>query len=289
MAALIPQELSAYNASSNDRSTLSAIKDRLLKPSLTSHYICQFQVPNTGFITERIDTNATKLYDKVSLPCFEASLPGSSLMTNEINDDHTGVTERHAYRRQYDDRADFTFYVGAEDHYVIRLFEAWMSYAMNEQYGNFAAANNYHYRAEFPDNYSTGGPNGGALSITKFEKDFATSKTSLVYNFVRAFPISINSMPLSYDSSDLLKCTVSLSYSRYWIEQLSRSNTPVTGTTSGSASTPTQNTGLNRQDLRTWARTNETMIQNVGTSRQREILEATKAGTPIREVQRIDL
>jgi hypothetical protein len=37
---------------------------------------------------------------------------------------------------------------------------------------------------------------------------------------VKAFPLSINSMLVSYDSSQLLKCTVSFTYSRYWIEGL---------------------------------------------------------------------
>ena len=36
------------------------------------------------------------------------------------------------------------------------------------------------------------------------------------YNFISAYPI-INSMPLSYDASELLKVTVSMSYTRYYI------------------------------------------------------------------------
>ena len=201
--------------------SMSEIKSKLLRPALTSHYICDFQPPNNEFIPKRVDSkSASKRYDKLSLACIEASLPGSSLMTNEINDDYTGVTERHAYRRQYDDRADFTFYVGAEDYYVIRLFEAWIGYAANEQYGNVVQFNNYTYRVNFPDDYCTGSAKGGSLSIRKFERDYTTTRTSLVYNFVRAFPTNINSMPVSYDASDLLKCTVSFSYSRYWIEPL---------------------------------------------------------------------
>ena len=41
----------------------------------------------------------------------KASLPGTSLATTELNNDHSGVTERHAYRRQYDTTSSFTFYV----------------------------------------------------------------------------------------------------------------------------------------------------------------------------------
>ena len=39
------------------------------------------------------------------------------------------------------------------------------------------------------------------------------------YKFINAYPISINSIPVSYDSSQLLKCTVSFTYSRYIISR----------------------------------------------------------------------
>ena len=43
---------------------------------------------------------------------------------------------------------------------------------------------------------------------------------TLAYEFIRAFPLSIGSMPVSYESSSLLKCTVSLSYIRYVVRDL---------------------------------------------------------------------
>ena len=43
----------------------------------------------------------------------------------------------------------------------------------------------------------------------------------LRYAFVRSFPIAINSMPVSYDTSQLLNVTVSMSYVRYVIDNLS--------------------------------------------------------------------
>ena len=44
-----------------------------------------------------------------------------------------------------------------------------------------------------------------------------TTKQSLTYTFVKSYPIAVNSMPVSYDASNLLKCTVSMSYIRYFI------------------------------------------------------------------------
>ena len=37
------------------------------------------------------------------------------------------------------------------------------------------------------------------------------------YRFLKAYPISINSMPVSYEASQLLKCTVNFNFSRYLV------------------------------------------------------------------------
>jgi len=58
------------------------------------------------------------------------------------------------------------------------------------------------------------------LEVTKFERTGdgkSYTGSTLTYNFVNAFPISVFSMPVSYESSSLLKCTVSFSYIRYYI------------------------------------------------------------------------
>jgi hypothetical protein len=203
-----------------DIRSIGNITSKLLQPSLTSHFICNFSLPNggAGFFRDRgIDTSPTKMSDRLSLACSEASLPGSSLATIDIDNDYHGVSEKHAYRRLYDDKADFTFYVSSEDYYVIRFFEAWIGYTVNEQYGdrNTINSSTYNYRVNYPNDYYA-----RSLSITKFERDWGKSgSTQLKYNFVNAFPISINSMPVSYDTSSLLKCIVSYSYQRYWIEE----------------------------------------------------------------------
>jgi hypothetical protein len=193
------------------------IRSKLLQPALTSHFICNFSLPTGGatFFSDR-EINSRQISDRLSLACSDASLPGSSLATIDIDNDFHGVSEKHAYRRLYDDKADFTFYVSSEDYYVIRFFEAWIGYTVNEQYRNNTIKNsNYNYRVNYPKDYYTEN-----LSITKFERDWGkTGSTKLTYNFVNAFPISINSMPVSYDASSLLKCTVSYSYQRYWIEE----------------------------------------------------------------------
>jgi len=186
------------------------VKATLLNPALTSHYVCKFSPPSSSYFTDQEQSfpgaNYNSNQDLIELSCSEASLPGSSLMTNEINDDFTGVTERHAYRRQFDDRIDFTFYVD-HDYRIINFFESWISYCGKEDSQENLNNRNYFYRFNFPDEYQTDN-----LYVTKFERDLGST---LEYRFIRAYPISITSMPISYDSSQLLKCTVSFTYSRY--------------------------------------------------------------------------
>ena len=230
---------------------VKSIKEKLLRPALTSHYICSFQIPNTGFITSRASVNIQKTADLINLACFEASLPGSTLATHDINNDFTGVSEKHVYRRLYDDRADFSFYVDAKEYYVIKVFEAWMGYSVDEQYNSNKRGDiegrTYNYRVNYPDLYCT-----DKISITKFERSTVTPQ--LTYTFVKAFPVSINSIQVSYDSSQLLKCTVSFAYSRYWVSgtqipnNFSSNSTPPTNTEprqSTPPGVPTPNTNNN--------------------------------------------
>ena len=213
------------------------LRTKLLRPALTSHFICEFVIPEPGreFFRARLDLDPKKIFDRLALGCSDAALPGSSLTTNDISDDYTGVNEKHAYRRLYDDSASFTFYVDADEYYVIRFFETWIGYTMNEQYRNeqFIRSQQYFYRANWPNNYTV-----DTLRITKFERDYEIGEfgvlnvipqkyfpRALQYNFVKAYPISITSMPVSYEQSQLLKCTVTFTYSRYWLKNLV-GNTP---------------------------------------------------------------
>jgi hypothetical protein len=199
------------------------LKERILNPALTSTYVVNIQPPDTDAIKDKMQAygivnSSPNRYDLLTIPCSEASIPGSTLATNEIIDDYTGITERHAYRRLYDDRISLTFYVESFQYYVIKFFEAWMSVVANEQLENFSNPV-YNYRVSFPKSYYA-----DAFTLTKFERNFGSglgspepTATTLKYDFIQAFPIAIDSIPLSYDSSQLLKCTVSFSYSRYKI------------------------------------------------------------------------
>ena len=197
--------------------SVADIKSKLLRPALTSHFEVQLSFPPE--VRSYLGVNQ----DNVNLSCCEASLPGSQLATLENNNDRTGVTEKHAYRRQFDDRIDLTFYVDAQNYTAIRFFEGWISYIMNEDQDDNPisadggpnqaqppnlASRSYNYRVKYPNDYIA----DQGLKVIKFERDY---QQQLTYEFIRSFPLSISSMPISFDASSLLKVTVSMSYIRY--------------------------------------------------------------------------
>jgi hypothetical protein len=215
-------------ASTPEIRTVSKIKSSLLQPALTSHFECYFHIPETfpsitqGTAKSFIEKSVPIDTELLLLSCSDATLPGSSLTTHELNNDFTGVTQRHAYRRLYDDRADFTFYVNNE-YNQIRVFERWMQFIIGEEESTAPDLNNF-YRVKYPKSYKT------TIYITKFERTVKPktgkgrenetngsnySGKKLFYSFYNAFPISITSMPVSYESSSLLKCTISFTYDRY--------------------------------------------------------------------------
>ena len=93
--------------------SVSDIKSKLLRPALTSHFEVQLSFPQE--LRSFLGTDQ----ENVNLSCCEASLPGSQLATLENNNDRTGVTEKHAYRRQFDDRIDLTFYAVSYTHLTL--------------------------------------------------------------------------------------------------------------------------------------------------------------------------
>jgi hypothetical protein len=213
---------------------IADIKLNLLRPALTSHFAVTIPKPLGGDFDRFLKYNGVNLdQERLNLMCSEAVLPGSNLATFEINDNFHGVTERHAYRRVYDDRIDLTFYVNADNYLPIRYFETWMKYIVDESRGKQDDKNagsedrQYFYRVRYPE--GTNGYTADGLTVTKFERDYTQT---LEYKFIRAFPISVNSMPVSYDSSSLLKCTVSMSYIRYVLIQGSNKAEPQSTTTS---------------------------------------------------------
>ena len=150
------------------------------------------------------------------------------LITFNVDNDYTGVTEKMPHRKVYDQNLQLTFYVnseGASNYYPIRFFESYISYVAGEDPNNKDSLNrlrnaNYFYRMSYPDEYMVDSP---GLIVKKFEKGgkFVSPTPGLevdrelTYEFIRTYPTAINSMPLTYGDAEVLKCTVTYSYIRY--------------------------------------------------------------------------
>ena len=222
------------------KTSIATIKSTLLKPSLTSFFEVKIGIPSG--LSSWLGIRERDL----NLLCSEVDLPGSSLATTEITNDFHGVTERRAYRRIFEEETNFTFYVDSSDYTPIKFFERWIEYITNGV-GEQAAPedlkqNNYFYRMRYPD-----GPRGytsqQGLEVRKFERDL--KYTGLTYNFVKSYPVSITSMPVSYDGSDILKCNVSMTYIRYVINQGTWEWPPSLSKSIGNAFTPLTQSQIN--------------------------------------------
>ena len=223
--------------------SVSDIKSKLLRPALTSFYEVDIDLPKgDNVLASRLSAlraDGSEDQDVLNLRCSEASLPGSNLATLETTNTYHGVTERHAYRRVYDDRLQLTFYVDAEKYLAIRFFESWIDGIMLQDTdnanpplaGKSPIDSTYTYRSRYSENYVS--PQG--LRVRKFEKDFDVSNSILEYTFINSYPFSISAIPISYESSDLLKCTVSFSYLRYVVNELTAT------ASTGSKQTPALN------------------------------------------------
>ena len=237
--------MASQQAPKPEHKKISQIKSSLLRPALTSHFEV-YIAPLPDFVEKPNNVDLGQLY----LQCSEASLPGSSLATFEINNDFHGVTERHAYRRIFDERIDLTFYVDASNYLPIRIFESWIGGIVNGNTQQEVSNSNYYYTTLYPKDYRA------KIYITKFERSYTQGDSNIRYTFLDAFPISISAMPVSYDSSNLLKCTVGFTYLRYFTGA-AESGSPAPdagGAMDGGGSLPTGNPEFNKPEI----------IQNTG-------------------------
>lgn len=197
------------------KKSIADLKNTILSPSLTSLYKVNIPLPKK--VGEAVGKKIKVDQESISILCSSASLPGSSLMTHEIMNDRTGVSEFHAHRRQFDNKIELEFYVDSNQYGPIAYFEYWMDYITQySETGKESRSTAGSYRMQYPDYYSTDN-----FTIHKFERDInekGTHTPRLEYRFYDSFPLSINSMPVSYNTSSLLKCVVTMSYSRYKLE-----------------------------------------------------------------------
>ena len=204
--------------------SIAQVKKDLLNPATTSHFLASIGSPSgqglKKFQTELGLSFGADQQERLNLLCSQTSLPGSRLLTQEIRNHFPGVKERHVYRREFDDIITLTFYVDAEQYLPIRYFESWLNFITGSTVTKFGGEpnvedQNFSYVMKFPNDYK------GSLEISKFEKNLefgGVGRTKIItYKFVNTFPLAINSIPVTYESSRLLKCSVGMAYSRYFV------------------------------------------------------------------------
>ena len=166
-----------------------------------------FEVSFVGFPFTTIGTPLFRDRE-LGLLCSEASLPATSFGTLEVNGHYQGRTEVFAHTRIYPSLT-LTFYETL-DHKSLMFFEDWQEYITED--GTNQSDPTHYYRMKFPNDYKC-----DSIYITKFEKSyrgFGYSNT-LTYQFMRAFPKNVTSVPVAYGQSEFTKVTVEFAYDRY--------------------------------------------------------------------------
>ena len=174
--------------------------------------------------------------ERYELLCNEAMWPGVSMSVVQEVGRRQGIRERFATQRQYTDIA-LSFFV-SQDYRTLKLFQEWFNF-MNPLYvTQEGIKHNQGYPGGYPNNderfafhrFRYPHDYKRDLSITKFERNLGATKTktqredpvefkpdAISYNFINAFPISIQDIPLNYAGGNILQVTVEFAYDRYYI------------------------------------------------------------------------
>ena len=212
---------------------------------------------------------------ELGLLCADASLPATSFGTLEVNGHFQGRTEVFAHTRIYPSLS-LTFYETL-DHKTLMFFEEWQRWMTQE--GSLESRSDHFYRMRFPDEYKC-----DSIFITKFEKNYGglDFAPTLTYQFIRAFPKNVTSVPVAYGQSEFTKVTVEFAYDRYIVNPAKEKAETKPGYIPGA---PSQE--LVREDLAIKALTNREMINSAGTDAQKRILVDADSrypvGSPARE------
>ena len=181
----------------------------------TSHYQVYFDGLSLKLMSHLNSKGVNKRFiiEDAGLLCNQASIPGSSIATSDINGNFTGVQEKFAHTRIFTELS-LEFYVD-KDYKMIKFFEHWIDYIAN---GSEKTSPNvrkddpgYFYRMRYPRE-SSSGYKCDKTKIVKFNIDY---RSEIEYTFFGLFPINFSSTPVQYGNSDVLRTNVTFSYERY--------------------------------------------------------------------------
>lgn len=166
----------------------------------------------------------------ISLMCDEAILPGSQAATGQINGLYTGSGQfNYAHTRMYNDLT--LSWIGDANMTALKFVNTWMESIFEDGYKTIQQSNpnNVQYRTRnrsvrlnYPDEYTM------QISILKAERDnkSETGRPSIRYVMEGAYPYSIDSVPLSFGASTLVKITANFYYERWYQYYVDQWGTP---------------------------------------------------------------
>lgn len=162
------------------------------------------------------DTNSKA--NEISFLAYEATLPGTSFQTAEVSGDVQGLSQSYAIKKIFPP-IDISFYIKA-DYGTIIYFEEWMNKISPLQGGQ--TLNNSFYKFNYPNTYKY-----ADINIVKYERDFRAPSErlkrkgaikdprSITYSLLKAYPVNIIAIPVSYEASSILRTTITFNYDRY--------------------------------------------------------------------------
>ena len=185
---------------------ISDILPKIQNVAQTSQYFVKFALPISSLrsFLRRKGVNDRFIADDCGLLCSDASLPGSALASVDARGDYQGVIEKFAHTRNFT-QINLEFYVDNQ-YKTMKFIEHWMEYISGASNAD-PSADTYHFKINYPSSYKS-----NETRIVKFERDY---NRFLEYRFIGLFPLSLNSVRVSYGGSQVLKASASFSYDRY--------------------------------------------------------------------------
>ena len=156
----------------------------------------------------------------ISMMCDDATLPGSQFATGQVNGIYTGSGQfNYPHTRMYNDLT--LSWICDANMTPLKFVNTWMDAIYDDGYTliNQKSASqvkgrdrNRTVRMNFPDEYTM------ACSILKAEKNSTSElgRPSIRYRLEGVFPYSVDSIPISAGSSQLVKVSANFYYERWY-------------------------------------------------------------------------
>lgn len=184
-------------------------------------------VANAGLISDlsaagfNVNSASTGAYANMMLLCDEASLPGTFSATSEIDGLYTGRLINYPQAKLYND-ISLSFIMTNKMH-PAKFFDIWMYYMFPEFELNTANIIPYDQKAKRTSRTNIVGINYYDRSVCNqievrkiYKTQFAPNGgLSARYQVLKAYPYTIESVPLAYGPSTLNKLRVQFRYEKY--------------------------------------------------------------------------